>query len=545
MAPCHDEGTSITGPLRDDFTAPPQTVVAAHAKRDIFFRRLGLAVGALVCVLVGVYAVWYGSAGRFVVFPPAFNDFIDLGDSFLHRQLWLLEVPNPQLAALPNPYDFEQRNGLAYRWDASYYGGKYYLYWGPVPALVSAALERMLDALPSGGLLVTLPYLGLLAVLFALLVQISSSFFDSSSSLSIGLFVVVGFVNLPILFLLGQPRIYETSIIYGQFFLLAGLLAWVAYGRTEKPVWLALAGLNWGLAVACRYNLLISVVIFVTLALVTLAREAGRTRDWRKPGLLLAPIALCLITLGIYNALRFGDPLETGFSYQLTLPLPPNPYSISYAASNFYIYWLYPLTTADKFPFIKAALFDPGLLPAWLHLPAGRVFDHVIIGMLPSVPALWLIALGLPVVLSMGKETRHAPLLPRSPALNALPLMIGVAAAAQFLFVLVFFYGAERYLADTYLSLILIIAMLTWKTDENLRERPWLRFALWSAVLALTAWTAAIGFFGSFSIPPRLFRTSNPALYAQLASYWTDRFAWLQAVVAKAQAILSGSSIVP
>ncbi|MGZ6317179.1 MAG: hypothetical protein ACXWNQ_07960 [Anaerolineales bacterium] len=536
-----NDNSSILGSPQDEPATPPRPATAIRVWQAIFTREGGVALSALVCVLAAAYAIWYGSAGRFPGLPAVFNDYADLGESFLHGQLALLEAPTPQLKALPNPYNYRQRLNVPYHWDASYYRRKYYLYWGPVPGLVSAALERMLGSRPSGSLLVLLPYVGLVAVLFALLMQISERFFDHSSSFSIGLFVFLGLVNLPMLFLLGQPRIYEASITYGQFFLLAGLAAWALYGRTGKPGWLALAGLTWGLAVACRYNLVIAVVIFTALACLSLVREAGWLRNWRKQVLLLAPMAACGIAIGIYNFLRFGNPLESGFTYQLTLQIPRHPYSISYVASNFYIYLLYPLTTADKFPFIKSALFNRLLVPAWLHMPKGRIFDHVMIGMLPSVPALWLMVLGIPAAVLRRKESAK----PLSPALSALPWMIGLAAAAQIIYILLFFYGAERYIADFYLLLILLLAMLCWKTDEKLHDRPWLRVALWLAVAALTLWTAGIGFFGSFGIPPKVLHAANPVLFRQMASYWDDRYLWLQAVLNKAHALLSGSHPVP
>ena len=85
-------------------------------------------------MLTAWFAAWYSSAGHFPVFPHIQNDYVDLGTAFLRGQLALLERPDPRLADLGDPYEFTQRKGIPYRWDASYYGGKYYLYWGPAPA---------------------------------------------------------------------------------------------------------------------------------------------------------------------------------------------------------------------------------------------------------------------------------------------------------------------------------------------------------------------------------------------------------------------------
>ena len=216
---------------------------------------LGSTFGILVCTGIAVYALWYSSAGRFPEFPQFANDYIQLGESFLHGQLSLLEQPNPQLAALPNPYDYRERENIPYHWDASYYEGKYYLYWGPVPALAFAAVEGLTHTQPFASVMMDIPYIGLGMVLLAIFFQISRHYFPSASSLSPGLFTLMGLVNLPFLFLLGNPQIYHTSIIYGQFFLLFGILGWIMYLGTSNPAWLILAGLDWGLAVGSRVNL--------------------------------------------------------------------------------------------------------------------------------------------------------------------------------------------------------------------------------------------------------------------------------------------------
>jgi len=43
---------------------------------------------------------------------------------------------DPRLAALPNPYDPNARAALFYPWDASYFGGHYYLYHSALPVLL-------------------------------------------------------------------------------------------------------------------------------------------------------------------------------------------------------------------------------------------------------------------------------------------------------------------------------------------------------------------------------------------------------------------------
>ncbi|MCJ7482062.1 MAG: hypothetical protein MUO31_03760, partial [Thermodesulfovibrionales bacterium] len=107
--------------------------VFERVQRVFLSPKTGIVLGIFVCAGIAIYALWYSSVGRFPVFPYVGNAYIDLGESFLQGKLSLLEQPDPQLMALDNPYDFQQRENVPYRWDASYYQGKSFvtsmLYW--------------------------------------------------------------------------------------------------------------------------------------------------------------------------------------------------------------------------------------------------------------------------------------------------------------------------------------------------------------------------------------------------------------------------------
>ncbi len=486
---------------------------------------LGWIFTALVTVGIAGYVLWYASAAHFPTFHDVHNDYADLGDAFLHGQLALLEKPSPALEALPNPYDPIQRGNVPFRWDASYFRGRYYLYWGPVPALVSAALEILSGAPPSGSLLVALVYLGLLGVFAIYMVRTLERLQAGRLGFSIALFAAIAFVNLPLLFQLGQSRIYEASILYGQFFLLAGLLAWDLYAGTDKPAWLVAAGLGWGLAVGCRYNLVFSSAIFTAFAMWWLLRKGPQRQAWLRIAGLCAPLLGCFVALALYNYARFGSFTQTGMAYQLSFGASQDlSYSLSDIPSSLYIYLLYPVTTAATFPFVRTVLFDPARLPAWLGMPADRVFDHVIFGTLPAVPALWLLTLALPLVVLRLRS--RDPASGNSGGGFALR-MLAAAAASQILYLAVFFYAAERYVGDFYVLLILIIAIILIRLDAEIKDGR-LRLALWGLVTALAIWTIAIGYFGAFSVPPKTFDSANPTLYAHLASYWNDHHTTIQ-----------------
>src|ERR1700722_18001157 len=107
-----------------------QAVVNTSSTR----RTVSLAAALLSCV--AAVQLWVLTAG-FIGWPGYTNYYAQLTDSFLHGQLSLRTLPPPKLLALPDPYD-PVANGPYRLHDAILFDGKYYLYWGPAPALIAA-----------------------------------------------------------------------------------------------------------------------------------------------------------------------------------------------------------------------------------------------------------------------------------------------------------------------------------------------------------------------------------------------------------------------
>ena len=75
------------------------------------------------------------------VWVPYSNYFDLQADGFLAGKLSLLEKPPAALLALENRYTSKKHATISYIWDASLLKGSYYLYWGPVPALMAAVVK--------------------------------------------------------------------------------------------------------------------------------------------------------------------------------------------------------------------------------------------------------------------------------------------------------------------------------------------------------------------------------------------------------------------
>ncbi len=95
--------------------------------------------------------------------------------------------------------------------------------------------------------------------------------------------------------------------------------------------------------------------------------------------------------------------------------------------------------------------------------------------------------------------------------------MLAVAGVLQFLFLLVYYYNAMRFMSDFYLALLLVVVMITWELDEFMLGRRIIRSVYWLMVTSLVAWTACLGFFTGFTVLPQIFLYDNPTLFNAIA----------------------------
>jgi hypothetical protein len=160
--------------------------------------------------------------------------------------------------------------------DASYYQGKYYLYFGPVPALVLLLPYNLVTGwdlpLPLVALLFAAAGFGLSVAWFRVLQR---EFFPSAPVLLqfVGM-AVLGLGNLAPVVLV-RPLFYEVAALAGYAFTQAGLLAatlaWLRPARAGR--WLLAASLCAGLAAGCRPNLIVGAAVYLPL---TVARRSPR-----------------------------------------------------------------------------------------------------------------------------------------------------------------------------------------------------------------------------------------------------------------------------
>ncbi len=431
----------------------------------------------------------------------AWHHYQYLVDGFLSGHTHLSIAPAKELLALPDPRDPAQN--LRYRlWDASLYEGKYYLYYGPSPALLLMLPWKVITgfALPqrlATGLFACAG-LGAMALLLS---GIRRRYFPAATPRQLALAVLLaGQVSwLPVI--LRRPAFWELPIVTAAALLTWSLFfLWRYHAGNRRARWAVAAGVALACAVGARPT-----YVF-TAGLVTLLFALPPDRGWSPAGWLrrllpvTIPLAAGIAGLLIYNEARFGHFLEFGQRFSLwgIDEREVHHFSLSYLPFNTWIYFFSLPEVSPYFPFLRTVW--PG------DLPAGYVATEEMPGLL----------FALPVHLLGAAALYHAWQHRSEAAGQALRLTLAGAAGASLLAagLLFCFAGAcSRYIAELVAgwSLVTGVGFLALFSAGSTGS-GWIRplagvAAAWSV---LCVWLASLEFRG-------FARVTQPAFYQAIA----------------------------
>ncbi len=260
-------------------------------------------------VVLAVYA-FLGSDGRFTFPLVSWEEsyYASLSEGFLRGQLSMAHEPSLALAQLPDPYSWRMRKAarVPVLWDASYFEGKYYLYFSPVPALLLHLPVRLVTgAYPSDALASTL----LTSVAFLLWVLVLQRAVPRSQ-VPLWFWVLVAGVGNVIPYLLGRPKFYQLPIASAALFTAGFAYALLRFLESKSARAAVTMGLCLALAIASRPNL--GVLLFVAGAVVLVIAR-------RRAIAFLAPLVVIGAGVMVYNYARFHSPFDFGICYQLNM----------------------------------------------------------------------------------------------------------------------------------------------------------------------------------------------------------------------------------
>jgi hypothetical protein len=487
-----------------------------------------ILAAVVLLAVVGLIQYWLRTCGLWV-WPRYTLYYPILTDAFMHGQTSLRLKPPAALLALADPYDPAANQGLRFH-DAVLYGGKYYLYWGPAPALLAAGVCLALNIYSpdySDEQLDFLFVFGSVVLATVLLSQVRARLFPKLSAwtilppvLSLGLGAVA----------LRCGGVYGAAIAGGQFFLLAGVCAgWFGFSsRRARPIWFLAAGSCWALAGGSRVSLppALAAVAGITLW------QAWRGRDQPPGGRSFAAAAAALIVpllagaglMAGYNFARFGSVTEMGLHYQLAgrnqhAMLASEFASWRFVLPNVIRYLLEPPRLSGEFPFVWAR-HDQSItrIDTLLWLPKGFGFDWVA-GLYWTQP---FVALAIPALMALGsRRAFHAGGEPADQRRGIwLTACLFAGGVVGFLPSLIVNGSAIRYLMDIIPSFTILAGMgYFWVLSACGDRRRWIEAI---AVLVVLG-QSAVGILLAINGPNEAFAKNNPELYGEMSSMFGGR----------------------
>ncbi len=466
--------------------------------------QLYLALFVLNTGILVIY-IWFVSAGLLKYFVSETNYFDLQANAFAKGQLALDVTPDPALLAFKDEslYEPENRIGIPVLWDATLYNGKYYLYWGPAPALLLTPIKLFYQPDIGDRLLVLIFLTGTLLFLNLTILTLRKRYFAHIPNWAVWLAVVfAGLVN-PMPYVLVEGRIYEAAIVAAQFFLIGGFYFLLPALDSPTLPRLALAGSFFVLAIGSRTTVLPGVGLISVVLLVW----AFQTQRQRMIPLLLAfaiPVAIGGLGYAGYNYARFGSITEFGYRYQLTsynlYQQIDQTFSVEYIPPNLYKTLLNPLEERTAFPYIFPTRWSgPEALTNYkpqMYL----TFTENVTGAFIGSPFV------LFALLAFFRPRRD---------LRWITLSITVTFLAVFFTMQAFFFVAMRYLLDFIPTLVLLTVIGFWHGLDLFKDNK----IYVSTALVLLAYTIAISLLISFSGNLESFRILNPELVREMT--WT------------------------
>jgi hypothetical protein len=378
---------------------------------------------------------------------------------------------------MDNPYDplaraeMEKHNILT-PVDFSFYKGKFYLYWGPVPGILLAAIQFFLHLPPVDDSFLAFVFgIGIFFAQSMLILTIWDCCFYTLPKRILYVSIFLAGLSWPIALLRsynGPARIYQAAIAGGQFFLISGLLmAFTAIAKPTVSPWrLALAGLLWVLAIGSRHLLVVPIFFICIITTLWITRaDVGLVAKATKVAPLSLPLIVGGVALGWYNWARFGSITETGLSYALAgvniHKHSTELFSASNTIQNLYNYLFNAPGFTSVFPFVWMLQRSKNITlplyssPQYYYAePMTGLLYLFPFGVFAFIPLIRLLS-----YLFKGNLETHSLESREHGLITWVSLNLIISCFTAFLFIMFYFWAGMRHLGD-FLPLLTILSLM-------------------------------------------------------------------------------------
>lgn len=476
--------------------------------------------------------MWFISYGYWTNWNPSTYFYDELATAFSHGSLALEVDVNQELLSLNDPYNPYKRKEISYPLDYSLYNGRYYLYFGPVPALFLVVLKFIGFGIIGDHPLTFAFVCGMFIFEVLIILHIQKVFFRNIPDWVIWLCILFVGLASPTAWLLTDARVYEVALAAGQTFFLAGFyfnLTSISKDTISLKR-LLIGGILWSFAIGSRLSLVLTVG-FVALVIVLFLLYHARTRKldskvWLPPIIFLfTPMLVGGLFLAWYNWARFGSVFETGFYYQLTSAYLQKFYEILfspiYILPNSYEYLIGKPKLLSEFPFLQPIRARGALRFPFINLPA-IYHTRAVTGIIYTTP--FIVFAGLPIFhlfTEWIKRKKEIKVDSQSTLLNFIIIGLLVSFFTGFSAIVSYFWVELRFITEFSPSLILLSVIGFFIGHRFFSHKPILAYVYLAVGITLMLASIIISNLLVFGFRAATYQDWNPVLWNQLYNFFT------------------------
>ncbi len=251
-------------------------------------------------------------------------DYVQAADAVMKGQVHLDIEPSPELLKLENPYDPASREGVLYLWDHAFYNGHYYMYFGLAPVFtVYLPFYALTHEMPNNVLACMILAIYCCIVIPLAVFEWARRFAPKTSPFLLGfasfVLVAVSGVYLHI----SYSKQYQIPILsataMGFLFCFLALRALRCKKMWRRYVMLAFAGVSYVGTVASRPTMALMFLAPLPIVFFDILKPFEAKKAVKDLCALGIPVLIGAGLMMWYNYARFGNPLDFGQKYQLTV----------------------------------------------------------------------------------------------------------------------------------------------------------------------------------------------------------------------------------
>lgn len=332
-----------------------------------------------------------------------YDEYVELTEALIEGKTYISEEPSDEILSLDNPYDLSEREGhdlegnVDYRWDHALYNGRYYIYYGIVPAILLFVPFKLLTGhYLTTGFAAFLFFVVYIVFLNLIVYEILPHILSDISFGSFWLSTLTMDAAACVLPVATRLQFYELTYASMLAFIAVGffiLCRWWYGSRT----WIKLfsGSLCMGLAVGCRPTAVFYSFLLVPFILKELVQNKRNGEHLGRFVRKIAPMAVAYVIVALplmyYNYIRFGSIVEFGQSYQLTVSNMM--YEGNQTASLPWCIWLgafEPFSISAEFPYIRwGSNYRDYTGYFYNHGTTVTIFSLIPLLWCTFIPALW------------------------------------------------------------------------------------------------------------------------------------------------------------